>query len=141
MWGFVQGGLSRGVKTDNLVSLGSIAYQPMFVFYRGSQPMVLLSELKRQAHRHWFVGKRHADTGKKNCWKMNGIESGEKNETDRIGFSDDAAKDLLSGKIDAVFMMTEVCRRQDLAHAGCARSKFIYIRLRKPMAMYGAFII
>ena len=33
--GFVQGGFSTDLKTDRLMSLGSISYQPLLVFYRG----------------------------------------------------------------------------------------------------------
>ncbi|HSY27453.1 MAG TPA: C4-dicarboxylate ABC transporter substrate-binding protein, partial [Burkholderiaceae bacterium] len=44
--GFVLGGdADDGVKTDNLQSLGSIAYQPLMVFYRG-KPKILLSDFK-----------------------------------------------------------------------------------------------
>ena len=34
--GFVQGGLSTLAKTDDLVSLGSMFYEPLAVFYRGA---------------------------------------------------------------------------------------------------------
>jgi TRAP-type uncharacterized transport system substrate-binding protein len=41
--GFVQGGITN-VATDKLVSLGSISYQPLLVFYRGA-PVESLSDL------------------------------------------------------------------------------------------------
>lgn len=43
--GFVQGGLARGADISNLVSLGSVFYQPLMVFYRGAVPVQLLSGL------------------------------------------------------------------------------------------------
>jgi len=35
--GFVQSGLTKGRKIDKLVSLGSVAFEPLFVFYRGNK--------------------------------------------------------------------------------------------------------
>jgi hypothetical protein len=43
--GFVQGGVSKEINTDKLVSLGSISYQPLFVFYRSGSNIELLSQL------------------------------------------------------------------------------------------------
>src|SRR2546423_6442503 len=42
--GFVQGGVTNGPGRRKLVSLGSISYQPLIVFYRGAS-VGLLSEL------------------------------------------------------------------------------------------------
>ncbi|HZR15956.1 MAG TPA: TAXI family TRAP transporter solute-binding subunit, partial [Verrucomicrobiae bacterium] len=49
--GFVQGGISNGPNTAKLVSLGSISYQPLLIFHRGTNSLSLLSE---------FTGKRLA---------------------------------------------------------------------------------
>src|SRR5882724_2232152 len=49
--GFVQGGVTNGVNIDQLISLGSVAYEPLLVFYRSATPITLLSE---------FNGKRLA---------------------------------------------------------------------------------
>jgi hypothetical protein len=46
--GFVQGGLSTLVDTSGLVSLGSVFYEPMLVFYRAAEPIHRLSALKGQ---------------------------------------------------------------------------------------------
>src|ERR1700689_1211545 len=43
--GFVQGGVTNGINTANLVSPGSVAYEPLLVFYRSPKPLDLLSEL------------------------------------------------------------------------------------------------
>jgi TRAP-type uncharacterized transport system substrate-binding protein len=44
--GFVQGGLSTLVDTSNLVSLGSVFYEPIAIFYRAAEPIDRLSELR-----------------------------------------------------------------------------------------------
>ena len=43
--GFVQGGVAGGLNIDKLVSLGSISYEPLLVFYRSVKPVDLLSQL------------------------------------------------------------------------------------------------
>ena len=44
--GFVQTGVAKGRNIDKLVSLGSISYQPLYIFYRSSKPLELLSQFK-----------------------------------------------------------------------------------------------
>ena len=44
--GFVQGGLSDGVDTSHLMSLGSLFAQPLMIYCRSNKPIDLLSELK-----------------------------------------------------------------------------------------------
>lgn len=44
--GFVQGGLSGGMKADRLVSLGSVFHEPLALFYRGTAPVSWISELR-----------------------------------------------------------------------------------------------
>src|SRR6185369_14041956 len=55
--GFVQGGATNGMMATNamtvrgrsrikLFSLGSVSYQPLMVFYRGSSSIAMLSEFK-----------------------------------------------------------------------------------------------
>ena len=43
--GFVQDGVAKGEKTDNLVSLGSVFYEPLFIFYRDRKQLDALSQL------------------------------------------------------------------------------------------------
>jgi TRAP-type uncharacterized transport system substrate-binding protein len=43
---FVQGGLGLGRETAGLVSLGSIYYEPLWVFYRGAEPIERLVHLR-----------------------------------------------------------------------------------------------
>jgi len=49
--GFVQTGVTKGKNIDKLVSLGSISYQPLYIFYRSDKPFPLLSQ---------FAGKKLA---------------------------------------------------------------------------------
>lgn len=101
--GFVQGGIAKGQNVERLLSLGSIAYEPLFVFYRATAPLELLSQLK---------GKRIAigDEGSGThalaltLLASNGIEPGGTTAILNLE-ADDAAKALTEGKVDAAFMM------------------------------------
>jgi TRAP transporter TAXI family solute receptor len=109
--GFVQGGLTNGQNLDDLVSLGSIAYQPLFVFYRSATPFNRLSELtgKRIA-----VGARGSGTRSLALalLKANGITGA---PTTLLDVDADAATTgLLNGKIDAIFLMGESAPLQAL---------------------------
>src|SRR5450830_411367 len=44
--GFVQGGVAAGIDISDLVSLGSVSYVPVSVFYRGKTTINRLSELQ-----------------------------------------------------------------------------------------------
>jgi TRAP-type uncharacterized transport system substrate-binding protein len=101
--GFVQGGVYKDIKTDKLVSLGSVSYVPLFVFYRSGSNMERLSQLAGQRIAVGEVGSG-THTLALVLLAANGIEPGGSTkllETD----SDNAAKAILSGKIDAVFLM------------------------------------
>ena len=100
--GFVLGGEVNGANIDRLVSLGSIAYQPLMVFYRGA-PKNLLSD---------FAGKR-LDIGEEGSGthilalallKANGIEPGGGTVlVDSV--KGDAVRALIENRIDAIFVM------------------------------------
>jgi TRAP-type uncharacterized transport system substrate-binding protein len=101
--GFVQGGIGAGLDTDELVSLGSVFYQPVMVFYRSAEPLNRLSALK---------GKRLAigseGSGARalalTLLKANGIEPG--GPTRLLDLSGEAAVQALLGrKIDAAMLM------------------------------------
>jgi TRAP-type uncharacterized transport system substrate-binding protein len=101
--GFVQGGIASLGDANNLVSLGSVFYVPVLVFYRAPQPIKFLSELngKRIAIGREGSGARVlAET----LLKANGIEAGGKSKlVDLEGKSAQAA--LVKGEIDAAFVM------------------------------------
>jgi TRAP-type uncharacterized transport system substrate-binding protein len=103
--GFVQGGMSVPGSTqdkhENLVSLGSVAYVPLAVFYRGPV-LARLSELKgkRLAISTEGSGTRALALA---VLKANGIEPG--GDTELLPLSGDAAANALTeGSIDAAFL-------------------------------------
>jgi TRAP-type uncharacterized transport system substrate-binding protein len=98
----VQGGLSENEKFKDLVSLGSIAYQPLWVLYRNPTRISRLSEL---AGKRVAVGDLGSGTHELalTLLQANGITGA---PTTLLNMdSDVAAKDLLAGKVDAVFFM------------------------------------
>ncbi len=101
--GFVQGGVTNGA-TDKLVSLGSISYQPLLVFYRG-QPIESLANL---AGKRLSIGSPGSGTRTlvSTLLAANGIKSGE--STTLLDWeSPVAAQALVDGSVDAVFLMGE----------------------------------
>jgi len=101
--GFVQAGVAKDQNTENLVSLGSIAYEPLYLFCHADKEYRLLSQ---------FEGKRLAigeqGTGTNvlalALLALNGIKPG--GSTGLLEMDDkDAEKALTEGKIDAAFMM------------------------------------
>ena len=101
--GFVQGGITNDPISNKLVSLGSITYEPLLVFYRSAAPIALLSG---------FSGKRvavgAAGSGTRSLalqlLKLNEIEPGGPTTLSDLD-GDAAATALLAGKADAVFLM------------------------------------
>ncbi|MFL9925634.1 TAXI family TRAP transporter solute-binding subunit [Herbaspirillum lusitanum] len=110
--GFVQGGVADGVNTDSLMSLGSVAYVPVSVFYRtpprvaGRKPAPPLTRLSELSGKRVAIG--GPGSGSRalalNLLKINGIEAGGKTTLLDIG-GDEAARALSEGKIDAAFLM------------------------------------
>ena len=103
--GFVQGGVKKDTNTDKLVSLGSISYAPIFVFYRGGSHMERLSQLAGKRVAVGEVGSG-SHTLSLVLLAANGIEPGGPTKLLEMD-SDEAAKAILSGKVDAVFLMGE----------------------------------
>jgi TRAP-type uncharacterized transport system substrate-binding protein len=102
--GFVMGGEVNGANIDHLMSLGSISYQPLMIFYRG-KTRNLLSD---------FKGKR-LDIGAEGSgahslaltlMKANGF--GENDGTKLVDSdNDDPVRALHENRIDAVFLMSD----------------------------------
>jgi TRAP-type uncharacterized transport system substrate-binding protein len=101
--GFVQSGVTKGVKIDKLVSLGSISYQPLLIFYRSTSRIELLSQLigKRVA-----VGEVGSGTHTLSLALLaaNGVDPGGPTKLLEMD-SDKAAEAILSGAVDVVFLM------------------------------------
>jgi len=127
---FVQGGIvTPGV--EDLDSLGSVSYQPLFVFYRG-KPMELISEF---AGKHIAIGPEGSGTRKfaLSILNANGImEGGPTTLVDWEG--EEAAKGLKEGKIDAAFLMSE-SSSTDILHA-LLRESDMYLYSFKQASAY-----
>jgi TRAP-type uncharacterized transport system substrate-binding protein len=99
--GFVQGGLKEG-EVPGLMSLGSVAEQPLMVYTRGAQRLEMLSQLR---------GKRLAigapGTGARSlALKLLGASNLTGPPTVLADLSDEAAAQALSdGSVDAIFVM------------------------------------
>jgi len=115
--GFVQGGLSSLVEAGNLVSLGSMFYEPLGVFYRGA-PLERLSELKG---RRIAIGPEGSGARilALTLLEANGIEP--KGTTNLLELQGrDATQALLERKVDAAFLMGDsasTARMLELVHA------------------------
>jgi len=122
--GFVQTGVAKGQNTDKLVSLGSISYEPIYIFYRSKKPIELLSQ---------FAGKKLAigeeGTGTRvlalELLERSGIKPG--GPTDLLDMDDDEAKTaMLEGKIDAVFMMSDSASVQTMRELRLSPNIWLY---------------
>jgi TRAP-type uncharacterized transport system substrate-binding protein len=103
--GLVQGGVYKDIKTDRLVSLGSVSYAPIFIFYRSGSHMERLSQLAGQRLAIGEVGSG-LHTLSLMLLAVNGIDPGGPTKLLEMD-SDEAVKAILSGKVDAVFLMGE----------------------------------
>ncbi len=111
--GFVLGGQVNGAKTDNLVSLGSISYQPLMIFYRGAFRN-LLSEFKGQ---RLYLGPKGSgtDTLARTLLLANGIKAD--GETTLVNTLDiDPEHALLENRVDAIFLMGETTSIDSMRH-------------------------
>ena len=100
--GFVLGGAAGDRTFDQLMSLGSVSYQPLMVFYRGEK-CELLSQFKGKRLNIGPAGSGPHDLALA-LLKANGIVPGADtvlDETDLV----DPDKDLRQGRVDAVFLM------------------------------------
>lgn len=101
--GFVQGGLVTDGDTGDLVSLGSVSYQPLVVFYRAHHPIDRLSQLKGK---RLAIGRAGSGTHYLNLrlLKANGIDAKGPTRLLSIG-GEAAAQALLTHKADAVLLL------------------------------------
>ena len=99
---FVPSGMTANANTENLVSLGSVFYQPLMVFYRSAQPVARLSEFKGK---RLSVGSSGSGTNflALALLKANGIEPGGATKLQQLEGAD-AMKALLQNQVDAIFL-------------------------------------
>ena len=98
----VQSGVTRASGTDDLVSLGTMFRQPVFIFYRSEQPIPLMSGLEgmRIAIGVEGSGTRFLAIA---LLKGNGIEPGD--TTQFLALEGQAARAaLMAGEVDAIFL-------------------------------------
>jgi TRAP-type uncharacterized transport system substrate-binding protein len=100
--GFVQAGIAQGIKVDKLMTLGSVAYQPILVFYRGEGKDSIAEFTGQRLN----IGEPGSGTHALalSMLKENGILPG--GATKLIeSTSANPVKDLLEDRIDAIFVM------------------------------------
>ena len=100
--GFVLGGAAGDKSFEQLMSLGSVSYQPLMVFYRGEK-RELLSQFKGKRLNVGPAGSGPHDLALA-LLKANGIVPGEGTVLDETDF-EDPGKELRAGRVDAVFLM------------------------------------
>ncbi|MEN3293759.1 MAG: hypothetical protein V7642_3012 [Burkholderiales bacterium] len=100
--GFVLGGEVSKPDTGKLVSLGSVSYQPLMIFYRGD-PKKLISDFKGQ---RLDIGEEGSGTHSLalTLLKANGIE-GDGSTTFVNTAAGDEVRALLENRVDALFVM------------------------------------
>ncbi len=129
---FVQGGTGVGVDSSRLTSLGSLYYEPLWVFYRGEQTLTRLSELQ---DRRIAIGEHGSGTHAIASMLLmdNLIDTGADN-IQQIGGAA-AMQSLLQGNTDALFLVAapeaplvqQLLHRQDIRLMSFARAA-AYIR-------------
>ncbi|HVY36734.1 MAG TPA: TAXI family TRAP transporter solute-binding subunit [Polyangia bacterium] len=100
--GFVQGGVKEGIDVSGLVSLGSLAEQPLIVYYRAPQPVERLSELRGQ---RLAIGAPGSGT-RALAMKLLGASNMTGPPTTLIELAGDkAAAALIAEEVDAIFIV------------------------------------
>jgi TRAP-type uncharacterized transport system substrate-binding protein len=109
--GFVQGGIA-GTNTHGLVSLGNIAYEPLLVFYRSTNTLRLLSELKGK---RLAIGVAGSGTHSLvlTLLQTNGFTADGTTKLLELD-ADAAAQGLIAGTVDAVFLMGDSASGQTM---------------------------
>ena len=98
------GTAKQGVDTQNLVSLGSMFYQPLTIFYRARRRISRLSQL---AGERIAIGKQGSGTRLLALALLNGngIGTGTPDTTQLLDLDGDAARNaLVDGQVDAIFL-------------------------------------
>lgn len=111
--GFVQGGLANLVESGKLMSLGSVFYAPVAVFYRSPRPFTRLSELHGKS-----IAIGHEGSGTRviagTLLKANGIEEG--GRTTLVDLEGEDAKNaLVRGSVDAAFLTGDSASAANIA--------------------------
>ena len=102
--GFVVGGETAASGVGHLVSLGSLSYQPLMIFYRG-KPRTLVSDFK---HARLDIGLEGSGASAlaQTLLDANGIKAGDGTQVGHRA-PEASIQALLDGKIDALFAMSD----------------------------------
>jgi TRAP-type uncharacterized transport system substrate-binding protein len=109
--GFVTGGIGKTEGLGRVRSLGSVGYQPLWVFYRGATNYTRLSEMAGQRIGIGAPGSATRELAT-TLLQANGITGAPTVFSDLD--SDAAAEQLLAGKLDVVFFMGDSVSRDTL---------------------------
>ena len=145
--GFVQGGVNSATGDDSLVSLGSLYYEPLWIFYRA--PLAqhgALDRISQLKGRRIAVGAMASGTYKLalELLEANGISDKPTQLVPKSGMA--AVEALRSGEVDALFavgptqsaaiwllLYSEDVRLMSIAHADAYTRRFPYLtRLTLP---------
>jgi TRAP-type uncharacterized transport system substrate-binding protein len=99
---FVQGGLTDGVDTSRLFSLGTVFVQPLMVYYRQTEPVEMLSQLKGK---RLAIGPEGSGT---HALVLKLLKANEMDGPPTVLLEmpgETAADKLIAGQIDAAFLM------------------------------------
>jgi TRAP transporter TAXI family solute receptor len=130
---FVQGGTGAATASDTLTSLGSLYYEPLWMFYRGEQTLSRISQLQNIPI---AIGK--PDSGTHAIARLLLADNSMDTDTDTIQplGSTAGAQALLQGDVEALFLVAspeaplvqELLQRQDIRLMSFARAD-AYTRL------------
>jgi TRAP-type uncharacterized transport system substrate-binding protein len=99
---FVQSGITGEGDASDLVSLGSMFYQPVIIFYRSHDPMERLSELRG---RRIAIGAKGSGTRVLSLALLKDNEIAPDGATKLLDLEGEAARSaLLNGELDAIMM-------------------------------------
>jgi TRAP-type uncharacterized transport system substrate-binding protein len=99
---FVQSGTAEGEKAENIVSLGSLSYIPLWVFYRGEP----IDDVRALGGKRIAVGPEESGT-RALALKLLTINGVDKAPTELFPFTrDEAVEKLKQGQLDAVFLVS-----------------------------------
>jgi TRAP-type uncharacterized transport system substrate-binding protein len=109
--GFVQGGLKQNAAALGVVSLGSVAYEPLWIFYRGGDRLDHLAQF-----RGLRIGIGAYGSGTHALalalLKANGVTGANATFTDLD--AEEAATALMLGDVDAIFLMGDMASMRTL---------------------------
>jgi len=147
--GLVQSGISECADTSDVVSLGSMFYEPLTIFYRSPKPLLRLSELRSK---RIAIGPEGSGTRALALALLKANEIEPEGPTTLLSLEGDAAKTaLLRKEVDAIFLSgdsaspatiremlhTEGIRLFDFPQADAYVRRFAY--LSKLVVPSGAF--